>query len=1365
VNVIDRLRRLRVLRLLNVALALLAALLAAAIVTTLTVDLGPAARQAAERLGSNAWKRPIHIGRLSIRLFGGHILVEDFSIEGLKPTDRPFFTAKHLELALDWSTLIQPAHWTQPEITIRSVEMTDWQMLVEKWADRSNFIKITNNDQPGGPRRFTTTLKYLRVWRGQFTYEDHESPWSVVARNIDLDMGNLPKYHGTVAFTGGTVAITQNVPFWANMKASYEIDEGKVHLNHIVFDTDGAVTNATGVVDLRNWPRQSYQFTSHVQFARMRQLFFKDEKWELSGEGDFTGVFQLFNGDPGRDLTGSFSSASFGVNDYRFSSLHGGLRWTRDVLDVHDATAKAFNGEARFSYTIAPLGKKEPPTSRLAASFARVDLSSVTDFAQLKGLRFAGTASGENVVLEWPLGGFSARHGGGTITVDPPPGLRPMTASLGAANLADAGHARHEWGPFAPSALPQHLPIAGNIAFRFDPDQVFVDDGQFATEHTFVSFRGTTAWGNTSQLAFHVTSDDWQESDELLVGIMGDFGSPHNPTTFGGRGEFDGTMIGPFRNPRIEGQFRGEDLRGFDTLWGGGSAHLVVENNYVRIADGVVRLNDSEMHFDGSFSLGFPRDDDGDEIDARIRVVRRDLDSLRHAFSIDEYPVSGLLSGEFHLSGQYLRPVGFGGMSIDHLAAYGEPLGPMTASLRFEGGGVRLDGINIEKDIGSISGAAFVGWDGTYSFNVDGKRIPIESIERLRFAKAPLTGLAEFSANGSATFEMPRNDFRFRVNDLFVGDEGVGQVTATLALRGSELSGEVDAASPRLAITATGRVGLTSKGNSEFVVRFHDMSLDPYVRPFVPRLSPFTTAVASGSIRVSGQLADLDHLSVDGTVDSLDMRLFDYGLKSPTPVRMSLESGAVKIEELRLEGEGTHLQLGGMVDLRGERIAVQASGDANLGILQGFFNDVRSSGTAELQAAVDGPLREPVFSGRATINDGRIRYFPLPSSLDAINGVISFDPRGVSLDELTAMIGGGTIQFGGRVGFEGYVPSELNVTIRGTGAQFRYPEGVRSVADADLTLSGTMKAPTLGGVVTVKEARYTRQVDAPETILDFALRRGAETGGGAPAASTNSVPLRYDVQIVVPSTLRIDNNIARGVLSADLTLRGTSDHPVFFGHAEIARGEVTYKGKRYKITRGTIDFTNPTRIEPFFDLEAETNVRVTGQNYIISVGITGPTQKLVPNLNSEPYLPAADILALLFSDVRRTEDVELRALQNPTQRQTDLLSASAAETIAKPITDASKLVQRTFGVDTFQLTPFLTDPNTQASRLNPTARLTIGKRISDNVYLTFSRSLASQINDQIILLEVDATERVSWIISRNEDSQSYALEFRVRHSF
>ena len=96
------------------------------------------------------------------------------------------------------------------------------------------------------------------------------------------------------------------------------------------------------------------------------------------------------------------------------------------------------------------------------------------------------------------------------------------------------------------------------------------------------------------------------------------------------------------------------------------------------------------------------------------------------------------------------------------------------------------------------------------------------------------------------------------------------------------------------------------------------------------------------------------------------------------------------------------------------------------------------------------------------------------------------------------------------------------------------------------------------------------------------------------------------------------------------------------------------------------------------------------------------------------------------------------------------------------------MVEQTLGVDTFQLTPSFVDPtqlNQQTARLNPTARLTIGKRISERIYLTFSRSLNTTINDQVILLEYDENDRISWVLSRNEDEQTYALEFRVRHVF
>ena len=61
--------------------------------------------------------------------------------------------------------------------------------------------------------------------------------------------------------------------------------------------------------------------------------------------------------------------------------------------------------------------------------------------------------------------------------------------------------------------------------------------------------------------------------------------------------------------------------------------------------------------------------------------------------------------------------------------------------------------------------------------------------------------MVEFSASGSSTFADPRYNVRYRINDLFVMQEPVGLVTGTLALRGHDLSGELERDALRKAIS------------------------------------------------------------------------------------------------------------------------------------------------------------------------------------------------------------------------------------------------------------------------------------------------------------------------------------------------------------------------------------------------------------------------------------------------------------------------------------------------------------------------------------------------------------------------------------
>jgi translocation-and-assembly-module (TAM) inner membrane subunit TamB-like protein len=1335
---------------------------AVALVTSVTVDLGPTLRQRAETAGSNYLKRPMHIGRLAVHLWRGSFQVDDLVIEGLTPKSRPFLTAKHIDVSMPWTTL-----FTQ-RVVFDAIQMSDWDMYVELNADGShNFPKFPGSS--GRKSAWTTTLEYVRASRGQFTYDDHGTPWRTIARNLDVIVARpADEYRGQAKFSKGTVNFQNYEPMGADMTCTFRIVDGKIVLDRILLQTDGAVSQLTGVVDTRKWPEQIYRIKSKIDFPTEKSIWFAHDKFTVAGTADFTGTFHLFkeqlgNGRTrtGRELRGDFVAPMAGVNAYRFSNLRGSVLWVPEKLEVTDATANLYGGSARFSYTMGPFGVHGmPANAAFDAAWSNVDLTEFTNFLQLRGIRLAGRTSGRNL-LEWPLGKYSQHRGSGELHVDAPSGTELMGARMPLERIEARERLGKLWGPFDNTLPAEPIPTDATITYAFDADGIDLAPSRFATSSTFVEFEGRTAYGDNSRIPFHVSSADWQESDRLLAALMTAFGSPTNAIPIAGDGTFDGVMMNSFSRPRIEGTFAGERMRAFDVDWGTAYGTVAIENAYADIKDVVITDAGSQILADGRFSLGYPRKDGGEEINARVRIDGRPVMDLRHAFALDDYPVDGLLSGEFHVYGAYTRPFGFGTMAIANGTAYHETFDSATASLRLEGAGVRLDNIMVSKGTGRGTGAAYVGWDSTYQFNFDAQRIPVESLAVVQSPNnPPLSGLLDFTAGGSGTFDSPRYNVHGTVRDFFIADEGIGTVTGDINIANDVMALKLEAASPRLAVSGTGTVALSEEMDADLSFTVSDTSLDPYLRAFDPQLSPYTTAVASGSLRVVGELADIDHLVVDTTVDKLDMRLFDYRLRNAVPIRMALDRHSVRVTDMRLIGDETQLDVSGVVDLHNERIAMRASGAANLGILQGFVPNIRSTGQATLAATLDGPMRTPVVTGTMTIEDGRIRHFDLPHALENITGVVRFDTRGVTLDEVTAQLGGGPVRFGGRIGIDGYRPGRLDVTMNGTNMRLRYPEGMRSVVDATLNLQGTMEAMTLAGNVNVRSAVYTRRFDTGGGLVDLT----GSASGQTPATIQTTIPLRYDVHLNIPGTLRVENNTVRLVANADLDLRGTYDRPVLVGRGEVERGEFNFEGKRYVVTRGTIDFNNPTRIEPFFDIQTETQVRVPSQTYRVMVRVTGTMARFTPTFSSDPPLTEVQVLSLLFSDVAPGQDVEFSQYSAVTPQEQLLRERAARALTGALTTELGRVAEQTFGVDTFQLTPSLVTPNANSSRLDPAARLTIGKRISDRVYLTYSRSLSSTTSDQIILLEYDQTDRFSWILSRNED-RTYALDVRVRHTF
>ncbi len=1348
------------------------ALAAAFVVFFATIDLGPIVRAQAEEAASAQLDRPVRIGRLATYIVPGRFLIEDLVIEGLDPDHEPFFTGERIVISTSWLALLRG------EVLVDNVDMQGWRMVAESLPDgRQSFPRLVNrrddadsesvesgetvgaqNEPAVAMRRPVTTVQHLRAHDGEFVYRDHNAPWSVIAPNIDLTLEKRDIYGGDVSFSGGTVEIRDFEPMTTAMQATYDLDGGQVTLTHIDLSMDGFQSTVTGEVDLLAWPEQTYQIVdSDIDLPTMKEVFFAGDPFTVDGEAKLTGMWHIYDG--GRDLTGSFTSSSWTLNGLEFPETKASLLWTDDRFEVFDYTSGFYFGTLDLNYVMAPLGSDDPGMATLDTTVASVDAAALTDALDVGGIRPEGAVTGRNV-LRWPLGQFREHTGEGQMTLVPPEGVG-MLSDVSVSERALAAR-RRTGDSFDPAGAPWRVPAGGELGYTVGPEWIEIAPSVFETPATRIEFAGRTAFGDRSQLPFYVTSSDWQESDRLMASVITAFGKPTSEIAVGGRGEMRGVMLGSFTSPRIEGRFAGEDVVAWNVGWGSGAGRIEVENGYLDVTGGVFDQGDSQVNMDGRFALGFPRPDGGEEIDARFVLSDLPAKHLRDAFSLEGYEINGPLTGEFELKGLYGRPFGSGDLTIAEPVAWGEPFDLATARLRFEGNGVRLDGLEMRKGDGELTGAMFIRWDSTYSLNLDGRDLAIASIESFRDERTPLSGLAQFTASGAGAFEEPRYQVRGTIADFGVRGEAVGQITGRADVAGGAMRVAVEAASPELAVSGSGRIELEGDRSADLSFRLTNTTIDPFVRAYRAEFPADASAVVSGTLQLVGPLRDLNALTVDATVEQLRLEFFEYAVRNDGPVSFVLDDNVVHVQEMSLSGEGTALQLTGQIGVGDERLELRADGDMSLAILQALLPDIRSSGSAQLAADIGGTVLEPVVVGTASVSGGRVRHFSLPHALDELEGQIVFEPNGVRFDELTGMLAGGPLQFGGRVGLSGYEINELSITAQATGMRLRFPEGVRSVVDAELTLGGDLEDVVLSGTATVRDAIWIDLFEPSTGFLDFTSVEDALV----PQTVEPTLPLRYDVRVVAPSSLRISDSTTRIVASAELTLGGTYDQPLLFGNAEIDRGEMFFEGNRYRVTRGSIGFSNPTEIDPYLDIEAETDIRVPTQTYRVTFGVSGTMDRLDVELSSDPPLQESEIFSLLLGDVRDPQAAEIRSLRAQEEARQELLQAGAARLLTSPLSSGvGRVVEESFGVDSFEIAPSISDPSAQQStQLLPTARVLIGKRISDRAHVTFSRAVSGANQDLIVVLEYDQNDRLSWILSQNAD-RTYALDFRVRRGF
>lgn len=296
------------------------------------------------------------------------------------------------------------------------------------------------------------------------------------------------------------------------------------------------------------------------------------------------------------------------------------------------------------------------------------------------------------------------------------------------------------------------------------------------------------------------------------------------------------------------------------------------------------------------------------------------------------------------------------------------------------------------------------------------------------------------------------------------------------------------------------------------------------------------------------------------------------------------------------------------------------------------------TGQVAIAANASGSLASPSVRGRVSSDDLRVR-----SSLSGTD-IRDVTVRGRFLGsrlQLTRFAGstenGGTVKGSGIVDLEGLgerVQGRL-LEIRGPTLDLRLAANNAKLLEA-AGLSATITGPlrivsnglggTIAGRVRVNRASWKLGTAAEDMRLPIIPTREINAPADRAPRVAPGRPWRYLIDAKATSRIDVDGMGLDSEWGADIILRGTTDDPRIGGSAEVVRGDYTFAGTRFELTKGEIAFDENLPIDPRLDIRAETER--DGVDVIVTV--TGSAQQPEVAFSSDPALPEEEILARLL---------------------------------------------------------------------------------------------------------------------------------------
>ncbi|NOY39715.1 MAG: hypothetical protein GXO95_05705 [Nitrospirae bacterium] len=491
-----------------------------------------------------------------------------------------------------------------------------------------------------------------------------------------------------------------------------------------------------------------------------------------------------------------------------------------------------------------------------------------------------------------------------------------------------------------------------------------------------------------------------------------------------------------------------------------------------------------------------------------------------------------------------------------------------------------------------------------------------------------------------------------------------------------------------------------------------------------------------GEINLSGTLR-----SVMGSVllNSLKLNLYEQDFTNTEDILLTIDNSKIEFNSFSLRTGLAALSINGNLDLK-KGYDLTIDGRAYLGPLEGFISGLEYiRGYSDFVLGIRGKWLDPVISGGLSIEETSIAVTGIPSRLSSIKGYIYIDENRIVLDTLSGRFASGNIRIRGVGRLKGLKLRDYHLEAVVKNINLYLQEGVSFKLSGELVLAKKPEGIYLIGDMRVLRGRYTRNIEWRSWILS----------AKKPALQKKQYSLLDSIELNInlygDEDIIIDNNIATAPARIDLVILGTLKTPSLIGRVELKGGKIFFRNNEFTIINASADFTDPARINPFFDIVASTRVK----EYQIHLSLEGYAEQFNLSLSSEPLLDEIDILSLLTVGELGTK---LKGFEGGigASEAASFLTGKLQETLEERLRNIT-------GFDRIQVEPYVSEIT---GTIGP--KITVSKRLlTDKLYVTYTTSLGNA-PEQSLRVEFFLSDNISLVGERDELGTLGAdIKFRV----